>query len=332
MFRMLRTLLLCATFALAPLFTQAQCVGENLIDALPGPDRDALYATAHAQPFATGNFWQATRGDEHLFLAGTFHLDDPRHDRLMETLLPYLAKAKILLVEAGPKEETELQQKLAKDPGTMMNLAGSGLQALLPAEDWEQLTAALLQRGIPSSMAEKLRPWFVSMMLSLPPCAFQLAAKGGGLDKRLIAAATELQIPIASLEPFDTALGLFDGLGREEQVMMIRNALLIEQQSADYLMTTADTFFAGESRLIWELSRHIANDVPGTTPQQTDADFALTEKMLIADRNRSWIPEIEAALKQGPALAAFGALHLSGKEGVLALLEKQGFTVTQLQN
>jgi uncharacterized protein YbaP (TraB family) len=309
---------------------QAQCVGENLIDALAQADRDALTVAAHAEPFATGNLWQATRGDETLYLTGTFHLDDPRHDALMATLLPYLAKSKTLLVEAGPKEEAELQQKLAKDPGSMMNLAGSGLQDLLPPEDWEQLTAALLQRGIPSSIAEKLRPWFVSMMLALPPCALQMAANGGGLDKRLIAAATERQIPIASLEPFDTALNLFDGLGREEQILMIRNALLIEQQSADYLITTADMFFAGESRLIWELSRRIANDVPGTTPEQTDADFAQAEKTLIADRNRSWIPAIEAALKQGPALAAFGALHLSGKEGVLALLKAQGFTIEPL--
>ena len=309
---------------------QAQCVGENLIDALPASDRQTLLAAAHAQPNATGNLWQATRGNETLFLSGTFHLDDPRHDALMQRLLPYLAQSRTLLVEAGPKEEAELQQKLAKDPAAMMDMAGSGLQHMLSPEEWTQLTDALLQRGIPSTIAEKLRPWFVSMILAIPPCALQLAAQGGGLDKRLIAAATERTIPVTALEPFDTALGLFDGLSADEQILMIRNALLVEQQSADFLATTADAFFAGESRLIWEFSRLIANQAPGATPEKTDADFAQTETALMVDRNIAWIPRIEAALQDGPAFAAFGALHLSGKDGVLALLTARGFAVTPL--
>jgi uncharacterized protein YbaP (TraB family) len=311
----------------------AQCVGENLIDALPKADQSALFAAAHAQPFATGNLWQATRGDEVLYLAGTFHLDDPRHDALLTQLLPLLAQSKTLLVEAGPKEEAALQQKLASDPSGMMDIAGSGLKEALSAQDWLALTAALLQRGIPASLAEKLRPWFVSMMLAIPPCALQMAAKGGGLDKRLIRAATERDIPVAALEPFDTALGLFDGLTQDEKLLMIRNALQMEQSSESFLTTTADAYFSGESRLIWEFSRYVANTLPGATAEATEAtevDFAQSEKALMSDRNAAWIPHIEAALQNGTAFAAFGALHLSGKAGVLALLEARGFTITPL--
>jgi uncharacterized protein len=311
---------------------RAQCMGENLIDALPLADQTTLLTAAHSAPFATGNLWQATRGDETLYLTGTFHLDDPRHDALMEQLLPLLAQTKTLLVEAGPKEEAELQAKLASDPAGMMEMAGSGLKEALSPEEWQALTDALLQRGIPSSLAEKLRPWFVSMMLAIPPCALQMAAKGGGLDKRLIDAATERGIPVTALEPFDTALGLFDGLSQEEKLLMIRNALQVEQNSEDFLTTTADAFFAGESRLIWEYSRRIANALPGATPAATDADFAKSEKVLMSDRNTAWIPHIEAALQNGPALAAFGALHLSGDQGVLALLQARGFTITALTN
>lgn len=315
-------------FLVAP--ATAQCVGENLIAALPEADRSTLTAAAHAEPYATGNLWQATRGENTVYLAGTYHLDDPRHSAIMTALLPYLDQSKSLLVEAGPKEEAELQQKLTSDPTAMMDMAGSGLKPLLPPADWDQLSAALLQRGIPSSLAEKLRPWFVSMMLAIPPCALQLAAAGGGLDKRLIMAATDRAIPVMALEPFDTALGLFDGLSTDEQILMIRNALQVEHQSEDFLTTTADAFFAGESRLIWEFSRYIANKIPDASPEKTDADFAHAEQTLMADRNIAWIPVIEAALQNGPAFAAFGALHLSGKDGVLALLERQGFTITAL--
>ena len=33
----------------------------------------------------------------------------------------------------------------------------------------------------------------------------------------------------------------------------------------------------------------------------------------MTDRNRAWIPVIEARRQDGPVLAAFGALHLSGE-------------------
>ncbi|MFY8146044.1 MAG: TraB/GumN family protein [Rhodobacter sp.] len=36
-------------------------------------------------------------------------------------------------------------------------------------------------------------------------------------------------------------------------------------------------------------------------------------------------------MADGPALAAFGALHLSGPDGVLALLQQAGFAVERLE-
>jgi uncharacterized protein len=39
---------------------------------------------------------------------------------------------------------------------------------------------------------------------------------------------------------------------------------------------------------------------------------------------------LEGAAADGPAFAAFGALHLSGDEGVLNLLAGQGWTVERL--
>ena len=58
--------------------------------------------------------------------------------------------------------------------------------------------------------------------------------------------------------------------------------------------------------------------------------MAKLEEALMISRNRAWIPVIEEAAAQGPVVAAFGALHLSGEDGVLNLLAKDGWTVTPL--
>ncbi len=51
-------------------------------------------------------------------------------------------------------------------------------------------------------------------------------------------------------------------------------------------------------------------------------------KKLIQDRNHIMSERMQAFLKKGNAFIAIGAMHLAGKEGVLALLEKQGYSVS----
>jgi len=52
---------------------------------------------------------------------------------------------------------------------------------------------------------------------------------------------------------------------------------------------------------------------------------------LVDDRNIKWIPRIEAELKGGkPTAIVAGALHFSGRNSVIALLQARGYKVEQL--
>ena len=53
-------------------------------------------------------------------------------------------------------------------------------------------------------------------------------------------------------------------------------------------------------------------------------------RTLTTDRNRKWLPRIETMLhEKQDYLIIVGALHLIGKDGVVALLERQGYKVQQ---
>ncbi|MBL4918922.1 TraB/GumN family protein [Szabonella alba] len=320
-------LLICLALSSA---AQAQCRGTDLLEVMPAAERQELMARAAAVPYPEGNLWRATRGEAELMLAGTYHLDDPRHDGVMDRLLPLLERATVLLVEAGPEEEEALRDRMAADPGTMLAEGGSAVFDRLGSEERDRLADALLQRGIPGPIAERLRPWFLSMMLAIPPCALPIAARDAGLDKRLIEAADLRGIPVRALEPYDTALRLFDGMTEAEQVAMIRNALSFEDRAADLLHTTSEAFFTARTRLIWELNRHLSLKQPGADAAEVEAEFAKLEETLMSQRNRDWLAALIDAATKGPAFAAFGALHLPGKAGVLALLEAEGFTLERL--
>lgn len=325
-------LLATLAFCLLPGLAGAECRGSNIFQALPAAQQQTIRAATDAAPFAQGLLWQATRGDDRITLLGTYHFADPRHDAIMDRIAPMIAQASTLLVEAGPAEEAALMADLARKPELMVNQTGPTLPESLSPEEWAQLSTAMQARGMPGFMVAKLRPWYVTMMLALPPCAVadQAALTEDGLDQRVIAVATKAAIPIRALEPHDTVFGLFDSMSPEDQLGMIRSTLAVEPQAEDFSATLADSYFAQDARLIWELSRHMALQTPGYTAEQASRDFALFEEALMTKRNRAWIAVLEQAAAEGPAFAAFGALHLSGETGVLALLQAKGFALERL--
>jgi uncharacterized protein YbaP (TraB family) len=196
--------------------------------------------------------------------------------------------------------------------------------------DWQRLTRALADRGIPAFMAAKFRPWYLSMMLSIPACDMATAATAKGLDGQLIETALAQGLTVQALEPYDTILTVFNLLPATDQLDMITSALAMEDKSADMAITLADAYFAQESRLIWEFMRSETLKLPDYTPARVEAEFATMEHALMITRNQAWIKVIEDVAAKGPALVAFGALHLSGDQGVLQLLEQRGFTLRRL--
>jgi uncharacterized protein YbaP (TraB family) len=212
----------------------------------------------------------------------------------------------------------------------MVNTTGPTMPEVLAPDDWEKLQSAMAERGVPGFMAAKLKPWYLTMMLSIPACAMAEMGEGSGLDGALMDAAAARDLPISALEPYDTVFGIFGAMSEEDQISMITQALALDDQSADMSVTLADSYFQEEGRLIWELTLSEAKKLPGQDPEQLDAEFAAMEQALMISRNRAWIPVITEAAENGPVLVGFGALHLSGEAGVLNLLAQRGYTLERL--
>lgn len=308
--------------------------GVNLLESLAPAERQSLETAALAAPFAQGNLWRATRDGETVTLLGTYHLDDPRHGAIMAQVGPLMQQAKRLLVEAGPDEIKALKAHMASDPGMMFLTEGPSLMEQLPPDLWGKLKMAMAARQVPGFMAAKFRPWFAAMTLSAPPCMAIDAARENGLDMRLMKLAASEGLPVQALEPYDTLFKMIGSLSAQDQIEMIEMSLQMEGQIQDMTFTTGEEYFAQNSRVIWELTRAKAlaqaSDRAGFTAPEIAADFAMMEKVMLSDRNASWIPVIEKAASEGPTFVAFGALHLSGETGVLHMLEQDGWTLERL--
>ncbi|WP_112311746.1 TraB/GumN family protein [Pseudogemmobacter bohemicus] len=324
--------LAAAAFALFGLVSQAAgfCGGTNLVDQMLPGDLAEIRARAHAVPYARGNFWTAAKDGQTMTIVGTYHIDDPRHMPVLPPLTERIGAASVLLVEAGPEEEDALMKAMGKDPSLMFITDGPSLLERLPRDTWRRLSEALEARGIPGVFAAKFQPWYATVVLAIPPCMITQPDLKNGLDAQLIDAAEAAGVRVQALEPYDTLFSIFGALTEDQSIAMIEASLALEGQSEDLAVTTADLYFEADSRMIWELNRLFAYDQPGYTKDQVDAEMAVMEDVMMIRRNQAWIPVIEAAAAEGPLVVAFGALHLSGEEGVLNLLARNGWTLTEL--
>ncbi|PPB82232.1 hypothetical protein LV82_00158 [Albidovulum inexpectatum] len=315
-----------------PQMAQARCEGRNLLEALPPAERAQIEATIDAVPFGRGNRWVARRGDSVIHIVGTYHLDDPRHDPVAKRLEAVIPVVRTVLVEAGPQEEARLKADMARDPSLMFVTDGPTLPERLSEDDWRLLSSAMQARGIPAFLVSKMQPWYVSMLLGIPSCAIQDMTAGTvkGLDGRIIEMAGAAGVPIRALEPHDTIFRLFAQMDEAEKLDMLRVTLALDAQAEDYARTLADTYFAENVRAAWELGKRAVQSVTGDPRARVEDEFARMEEILMNQRNRAWIDVIEQAAMEGPTLVAFGALHLSGEQGVLNLMTLRGWQVERV--
>ena len=65
-------------------------------------------------------------------------------------------------------------------------VTGPTLTDQLPPEVWTDLSTALANRGIPAFMAAKFRPWYISVMLGMPPLLRTYLLMGGWVSDHAV--------------------------------------------------------------------------------------------------------------------------------------------------
>ena len=56
------------------------------------------------------------------------------------------------------------------------------------------------------------------------------------------------------------------------------------------------------------------------------------DNLLLNNRNKKWVKELDTIMKKESVFVAVGAGHLVGEQGLINLLKKQGYTVKPLEN
>lgn len=318
-------------FGLLALPAAAACVGDSYLDRMTSAQQAELTASVADMPYAEGLVWTATKDATTLTVIGTMHIFDPRLEELRVKLAETVTTADLVLLEATPEDETKLQELLISEPNRLFIVDGPTLPELLDEETWQLIASAASERGIPSFMAAKMQPWYLSLTLAIPSCAMSDVLAGArGLDQMIIEDAQAAGVPMQAVEPYTTLFDIFKDDSFEEQIDMLRIGMLVPDLQEQMFVAMLDRYFAEDVGRLWEMSRIAISDVPDIDPATGEAMFAEMEEALLNKRNRNWMPVIyEATSIHDDIVIAVGAAHLIGEEGVLQLLENDGWTLTR---
>lgn len=118
------------------------------------------------------------------------------------------------------------------------------------------------------------------------------------------------------LETIDFQLGLFDQLPMQTQVDMLKQDYNSDMKNYDTL-----------------LACYLKEDLEtiGVLMAEETAAYPEFNEILLLQRNKSWIAPMRTQMQKESTFFAVGAAHLSGPEGVIALLRANGFTVTAIK-
>ena len=321
-------LLICFLLLILPISVHAACEGRDLRADMSTQAKEELQRAVEGVPYPDGNHWIATKGDTVLHLIGTLHINDPRMGAVIDRLTPALSEVDAFYFEVTQDEMNVFEQNLAKDLSPVLITSGPTLIDLLPEEDWAALSAALAERGIPGWMGAKMRPWFIGMMLGVPPCLIEDPDAQYGMDARLADVATEYGIPQYSLERIEDVMAMFDSYSLEEQVQSLIRLSGALQGNDDQLATMANAYLEEKHAEIIQLARLQGMEQSGLDPDAFDAEWQGFEQNLLVQRNTYWMEHI-LSISDQTAVIAVGAGHLSDHHGLLKLLEQAGYSLSR---
>jgi len=276
-----------------------------------------VLATGAAAQTGRSFLWKVQSGTNVMYLAGSVHALtadayplNPAYQRAFEASSTLVEE--IDLAEADPLTGgLGLLAKGMYTDGRTFNTVVSKETAALVAEKLKGTPLAL-------ELIQPMKPWMVMLMLEALGAQAAGLDPELGLDKHFYNLATGAGKQVIGLETVQYQIDRFDKMPDAMQEQLLRSELAEMETEKTSLRTLLTAWQTGDAAAIEKMLLTSFTDNPAAYSS------------LITERNRNWMPQLEACLKRSsPCLVIVGAAHIVGPQGLLALLRQRGYRIEQ---
>ena len=265
--------------------------------------------------------YKVSSNSNSVYILGSLHLAKPELYPLDKSILTAYKKSDVLVVEIDA-ESPESALKIQ----TIMLHSGiypksKSLKTELNSKTYKQLQEYTAKAGVPIQMLEQMRPWVVMIQLSVIEMLRLGYSPELGIDKHFIDKAHKDKKRILALETIEEQMSFLSKDDKTYQDKLLRYTI----ESMNEIEPMLESLFVS-----WENGN--AEDIEKIFLLNMQDDKNLNEiyDELITKRNKKMTKKILDYLKEdNNYFVVVGAGHVVGKGGIVDLLQKHGYIVSQ---
>ena len=260
------------------------------------------------------------------FLFGAIHSTDESALAVARRAAQSIDGAKIVATElGGPIDPVERANITAATLAKALDRDHDTFEGVADAKDRAQVEKLIGGLGYPKEFAHHLKTWFLAILTAIPLCEAEREAQDlPEVDQFLAQTAKDLEIKVIGLETPEEQLDAIAALRPEIAVTLLALAARNPSLNDDLYATMLRLY--RESRPAEILP--IADALGGITEGERAAQDEFMRDLL-QGRNATMAERAAPLLASGGAFIAVGALHLSGKTGLVERFRADGYTVTK---
>jgi uncharacterized protein YbaP (TraB family) len=267
-------------------------------------------AAAEVRPNGKHCLWRVTNAQAPFYLLGSIHALQSSDYFRTPVIEEAIKQSQQIWFEVSPKDET-FEEKLraaAKLP------SGQLITTKIHPKTYDYLRKITLSR---MNDWHHLRPWAIAMLLQNPKLGNP--DYRWGVDSYIAQRARYYGKLTGGLETVDEHIHVFSDMFDAEGEVVLLQAIIHAKEQAGQFRQDVAAWKAGDAARLYAIHAGEMKEAPTVWWR------------LLDQRNASWIPRIETAIRSGrPTLIVAGALHFPGPRGVIALLQKRGYKIEQL--
>ena len=247
------------------------------------------------------------------YLFGTMHLIEKQYFYFPESLEKLVKKSDFLVMEiAGIPDQAEAMKYVVLQEGTFYDFFTPQQMDTILA--WTKSKMMMDEKTFKTTFS-KFKPF----VLVQTATQMQFMGKTESYEMTFQNIANKNKIKMEGLETIADQMKIFDDLTKEQQAEMVMEGIRDEVKSNEM------------STKMQQIYRRQRIDSLYNMIHAEGGVLAAEQNTFLDNRNKNWIPKIKNYVSQGKAFIAVGAGHLGGENGVIRLLEKEGFTVTPVK-
>ena len=267
---------------------------------------------------AETSLWKVQSGSSVIYIGGTIHiLRESDYPLPKEFASAYKDSETIIF-------ETDIEKLQSPDAQLMLlnkvrYTDGLGLEKVLSPEAYNLLEKYCDSVGFPISSMDQFKPVMIVLML-LTLELQSLSVDQAGVDVYFYKQATTDGKDIKGLETVEEHIEFISSMGLGNEDDFVIHSINDIKMTGKIINGLIDAWKNGNEK---ELSGQFIDPMK--------RDYPKLYKTLLVERNRNWLPRIEACFKGPPKeFLLVGVGHLIGEDGIIEQLKRRGYQVKKM--